>query len=468
MIAYEHGRWGVLFIFRLSGSVFPKALIWAMPAAVVSMGVHLGMWFLHYRPAAVSAGSVIAALGSFISVLGFMVVFRSNQAWSRYWEGAELVSQMRGQWYNATSSLFAFCSRKPEKQKEVLKFQADLVRMVSLLFTSALESLSGCSLVMLDQEKLNAVSKTFFQTCNDGEFETRCEVVYQWIQRHIVHAVDAGVVDIPPPILSRAFQELSMGLVNLAAARKINELPFPFHFAQMLTAMLLTYTIGTSIASGFVMPSWWAAGGATFFNVLVLWSVNYLAAEIEQPFGTDLNDLPIDSENLRMNCLLRILLHEQALTPAAYDDEQEEKMDHLVHNLRGSRVSETGQLLEWEPVTISRLSMQATELFTSPSMRDMEKKGGYFSSLSNLSMLGRWGSRLRSPSESELEQPDIIIAPPDSRQLDRIEDENCQIHGDSDDDPGGRGASSRSPRRSGRDEGDAGVTWRERQRIAHV
>lgn len=53
----------------------------------------------------------MAAVNAYIAILGFMVVFRSNQAWTRYWEGADLVLQARGSWVSATSSLIAFCSR---------------------------------------------------------------------------------------------------------------------------------------------------------------------------------------------------------------------------------------------------------------------------------------------------------------------------------------------------------------------
>eukprot|EP00445_Apocalathium_hangoei_P080223 CAMPEP_0204194662 /NCGR_PEP_ID=MMETSP0361-20130328/62517_1 /ASSEMBLY_ACC=CAM_ASM_000343 /TAXON_ID=268821 /ORGANISM="Scrippsiella Hangoei, Strain SHTV-5" /LENGTH=502 /DNA_ID=CAMNT_0051156073 /DNA_START=32 /DNA_END=1540 /DNA_ORIENTATION=+ len=327
MINYNHGRWGVGFIWQLQGSVFPKALIWAAPAAMLSIIVNLIKQSAFMKTEvgfeASSASSVLTAFSSFITVLGFMVVFRSNQAWGRYWQGAQLVQQMRGEWFNATSSLFAFTSRKPEKQRQVEKFEADLVRLMSLLFGTALGSLSGCNPDLLDQDGLSPASADFLANCSSNGQELRCEVILQWIQRFVVLNCDSQVIDIQPPILSRVFQGLASGVVHLATARKINELPFPFHYAQMLAVMLLTYTVGVAIAAGFVMHAWWAAGGATFFNVLVLWSVNYTAAEIEQPFGADDNDLPIALEMHRMNDLLKTLLHAEAKIPPAYADKIE-------------------------------------------------------------------------------------------------------------------------------------------------
>jgi len=143
-------------------------------------------------------------------------------------------------------------------------------------------------------------------------------VILQWIQRAIVDNMGTGVLPIAPPILSRVFNELANGVVSVSAARKINELPFPFHYAQMLAIMLLVYTLGVPCAAGYVMESWWGAAGSTFLNVFVLWAVNYLAVEIESPFGDDTNDLPIHEEMDRMNQLLRMLIQGNAQTPPTY------------------------------------------------------------------------------------------------------------------------------------------------------
>lgn len=121
----------------------------------------------------------------------------------------------------------------------------------------------------------------------------RCEVIMQWIQRLIVDNTASGVIPIAPPILSRVFQELSQGIVNMNQARAISDVPFPFPYAQMTTVLLLVNT--------FVSPVILSLGGLTtgwavfcsFINALVLWGINYIAIELEMPFGDDLNDLQI-------------------------------------------------------------------------------------------------------------------------------------------------------------------------------
>ena len=52
------------------------------------------------------------------------------------------MGRIRGQWFNATSNLFAFCSLAEEKEEKVHHFQQYLVRLVSLLHCAALQQVA--------------------------------------------------------------------------------------------------------------------------------------------------------------------------------------------------------------------------------------------------------------------------------------------------------------------------------------
>merc|ERR1712012_841499 len=71
------------------------------------------------------------------------------------------------------------------------------------------------------------------------ESDAKVELVFQWIQQLIVENITQisgeerkGVLDIPPPILSRTFQELANGIVAYNDAIKVSSIPFPFPYAQ--------------------------------------------------------------------------------------------------------------------------------------------------------------------------------------------------------------------------------------------
>merc|ERR550532_2898610 len=55
-----------------------------------------------------------------------------------------------------------------------------------------------------------------------------------------------------------------------------------------------------------------------FIAILAFWSLNYIAAEIEHPFGEDLNDLPVADMLKDMNRSLRALLLEQTQNPPKF------------------------------------------------------------------------------------------------------------------------------------------------------
>merc|ERR1719162_630732 len=64
--------------------------------------------------------------------------------------------------------------------------------------------------------------------------KARPEILLQWMQRLIVDAESKGTLKIAPPILSRVYQELSRGIVNVQNVRRIKEIPFPYPYAQLV------------------------------------------------------------------------------------------------------------------------------------------------------------------------------------------------------------------------------------------
>merc|ERR1712113_502603 len=129
-----------------------------------------------------------------------------------------------------------------------------------------------------------------------------------WIQLLIVEHIGTGVLSIPPPILSRSFQEIANGMVAFHDAMKISYVPFPFPYAQTCDCLLVFHGIIVPfVTSQWVSNPYWA-GLFVFIQVFILWSLNFIAVEIENPFGTDANDLDGCRMQQEMNHQLLILL----------------------------------------------------------------------------------------------------------------------------------------------------------------
>merc|ERR1719265_729619 len=121
------------------GSVFPKAAMASVIPAVVSA---LLRFYMNNNPEfrdAIGLGdSGNSIFGGFSFVLGFLVVFRSQLGYNRWWEGGTLLSQLRGEFINSYSNLLSFCNQSEEYAADVEKFQQKLVRLYSLLYCTAL------------------------------------------------------------------------------------------------------------------------------------------------------------------------------------------------------------------------------------------------------------------------------------------------------------------------------------------
>eukprot|EP00929_Paragymnodinium_shiwhaense_P035295 TRINITY_DN19072_c0_g1_i1.p1 TRINITY_DN19072_c0_g1~~TRINITY_DN19072_c0_g1_i1.p1 ORF type:complete len:614 (+),score=96.86 TRINITY_DN19072_c0_g1_i1:184-2025(+) len=324
MITYQSGG-GLEFLRRIcqrEGSVFLQSMQVSIPCALTSAGMKV----------CISHGLIPgwqdmnedmvllnnAAWSGFSFLVGFLIVFRTSQAYARFWDGCTSTHMMRAEWFDACSAAIAFCKHSDADVNTIFKFKHTLIRLFSLLHAVAVAEIEDSShdeldevnafryelvdVESLDQDSLNAVRDS----------ETKVELVFMWIQQLIVENIRTGVLSIPPPILSRVFQELANGMVQFHDALKISTIPFPFPYAQTCDLLLLIHWMMTPviIVHWCSNPLW--AFVFSFIQVFILWSLNFIAVEIENPFGTDPNDIDAMAMQLEMNRHLILLVSEAA------------------------------------------------------------------------------------------------------------------------------------------------------------
>lgn len=300
-------------MLRGRGSVFPSACKWAIPNAVLASVCH---YFLHERAQSFRMEGLHYFWSGYTVTLSFLIVFRNNLAYNRYWEGAMSMAAIRGEWLNAMSSALAFSN--PD-HKDVRKFQCLIGKLASLLYASALQKvchLEDDVLEVLNTDGLSPKCLRHLFQC-----ETKSEVLTMWIERVMLQADRDKVIIVAPPILSRMFQDLGNGIVQLERIRTITEIPFPFPYAQMVAVMLVVHWLVTpSLAVVHLDSSIWA-GVICFLLTGAMWSLIYIAQEIDQPFGDDANDLPIREMMADFNRALFDMLHLDSITIPEYAHE---------------------------------------------------------------------------------------------------------------------------------------------------
>merc|ERR1719433_162928 len=89
--------------------------------------------------------------------------------------------------------------------------------------------------------------------------------------------------------------------------------------------MLIMFCIFSPILAGLMMGSGPWAIVFSFVSTLSYWGTNYIAAEIESPFGDDKNDLPLARMQEDINASIWTMLEVQAQRPPSF------KFDKQVH-----------------------------------------------------------------------------------------------------------------------------------------
>lgn len=313
MIDYDE-EWLWPLLFQREGSVAFRASLYAIPSAFLGIII---VYLEEIQPGLREELGFPDLSGSHIwnaatGVCMIMLAFRTRTALSRFWEGTGLLHQMRGEWFDTVSNCVTFSiAAKPTQPVNVMKFRHSLVRLMSLCHGSALEEIADNQIAVdvVDIAGLDFGTLAHLQECDQVHGFNKVEVMLHLVQSLITKAHDDSILKIPPPILSRVYQTISRGFVNLLNAKKITDTKFPFPYAQLIAGLMFLDTVLTPIMIGQAVRSKILAALLTFVPIFGMYSLNFIAAELEDPFGIDANDLPLGKFQKEMNSCLLMLLH---------------------------------------------------------------------------------------------------------------------------------------------------------------
>jgi len=288
--------------------------LFAVPSGLVAVLLlvvkdHVKDFFVESGIDAISGSQSWAAA---TGVLAILLSFRTRQALSRFWEGTGLLHQMRGEWFDSVSCCVTFSRAAiADKQQGVFIFRHTLVRLMSLCHGSALEEIAddAGNIATIDLTGLDSTTLRHLKECKEVHLFNRVEVILHVIQTLITRNLEIGILKIPPPILSRVYQTLSRGFVNLLNAKKITDTRFPFPYAQLISMLLMVHTLLTPVMICELIDHKVWAFIFTFVPIFGMFSLNFTASQLENPFGNDDNDLPLVDFQEEMNASLLMLLH---------------------------------------------------------------------------------------------------------------------------------------------------------------
>lgn len=314
MIVYDAKSWGGYGVLcHVSGSVFHKVILQALIAMGISIGASLSVDPKVIRDVVVHPSPVLYPI---TFVLGFLLVYRSNLAYQRYWEGRTHLAMFSSKMGDVVQQIHVFLADAKAISAESnnsgsdgngssigIKKEAVVVRatrLALLMHKLALMRLRG------DTELAPLVqggTMTPGECACLSQVPDRVFLVNHWLHsalcEHGGRAMDG--LSVAPPVFSRTFQVLSEAHMFFNQARKVRETPFPFPYVQMVWLLLHVDAVAVAFVASAYITNTAACAIMVFFVVLSLFTVNECATELESPFGCDANHLPLTAMDVEFS-----------------------------------------------------------------------------------------------------------------------------------------------------------------------
>lgn len=270
MIDYEGRAW-LPILFRIRGSVIPRLLPRCAFAACIGAGAVVALEERGYKIPTLAHTLVGVALG-------LLLVFRTNASYDRYWEGRRLLGLIVNRCRDFARQVAAYVDDADTRAK--------IANLIPAFYWLSAETLRrstslGRAERLLTEEQRRALAGVAFPA----------PVVLRWIAEHLHAEAKAGR-------LSEARLHVMDGNLtsfndSLGGAERILKTPIPFAYAQHIKIFTVLFCFSAPFAMAEVMG--WATPIASGLLALALFGVDEIGVEIEDPFGDDPNDLPLDA-----------------------------------------------------------------------------------------------------------------------------------------------------------------------------
>ncbi|HTH57241.1 MAG TPA: bestrophin family ion channel [Cyclobacteriaceae bacterium] len=289
MVTYNPKTW-----LNLIFHAYSKQVVKTLQPALLSIGVFTAVlclandYFELDEKDFPSSTVVHSLLGI---VLGLFLVFRTNSAYDRWWEGRRLWGGLVNSTRNFALKLNAILPADSADRKW-------FAQMISNFTIATKEQLrNGVQLSELEIED-EALKEKMAKAGHKPNFIS--SLMYQKVEA-----------------LSRANVITGFHLVNLdkemkdfidlmGGCERIKKTPIPYSYTMYIKKFLFIYII--TLPFGFLETFGYYTIPTVILVSFILLSVELIAEEIEDPFGRDVNDLPTDDISATIKANVREIL----------------------------------------------------------------------------------------------------------------------------------------------------------------
>jgi putative membrane protein len=228
--------------------------------------------------------SVSAAL-TFIPniVLGLLLVFRTNTAYERFWEGRKCWGAIVNTSRNLARQIWIAVAEESPSDR------AGKIAALRLIIAFSIATKLHLRQEAVNQELENLISLEQYRKLKPMSHPP-LEVAF-WIGDYLQEQYERQRLNIYQ--LSDMHKLLDLLVDMLGGCERILRTPMPIAYAIHLKQLLLLYCL--SLPFQMVSSIQWWTGPVVALISFTLFGIEEIGIEIENPFGHDPNDLPLDA-----------------------------------------------------------------------------------------------------------------------------------------------------------------------------
>ncbi|MFT4645117.1 MAG: putative membrane protein [Planctomycetota bacterium] len=273
MIKYDNKNW-FSFIFR-NGGKHVDGMLWS--TVVMALLTILLIWLEKKVPwFHIDMPSTFhTVLGL---VLGLLLVFRTNSAYDRWWEGRKQLGLLVNTTRNLAIKIQVYVKKEDYAEKELLQ---DLIYALAFSIKEHLQ----------EKEFNNILKEIPVPVQNEFmNVDHKPNYLLGQIAFHLEKMIQNDVISGEKLII---LEKETNTLINvLGACERIGNTPIPMAYALHLKRILLVYCL--SLPFGFIGNLSWFAVPVVLVVFYTMVGIELIGEEIEDPFGMDENDLPVE------------------------------------------------------------------------------------------------------------------------------------------------------------------------------
>lgn len=282
MVSYDSKAW-FSFIFKFHRGDTFKKLFGVMCAIAVYSAI---IAFLELEYFKLSDSSHVKNVTVMHTMLGFVIslllVFRTNTAYDRWWEGRKMWGALVNNSRNLSIKLAVML--KDSEDKAILR---KLIPAYAEVLAQHLKS-ADISHELFDDATLSA-----------DHYKHKPNQIAKTIIAKINELYEQGKISGDQLIVLNA--EVQSFTDICGACERIKNTPIPYSYSAFIKKFIFAYVM--TLPFGYVFQLGYYVIPVVVFIFYVLASLELIAEEIEDPFGDDANDLPTAkmAENIRKN-----------------------------------------------------------------------------------------------------------------------------------------------------------------------